>query len=332
MRKRNGFTLIELLVVIAIIAVLIALLLPAVQAAREAARRSQCVNNLKQIGLGLHNYVGTVNALPWGGGFETPYSCSTSSLVMILPNLEQGNLYNALNFSNAGAMFWNSTNPLNSTVQLTTIGMFVCPSDYNRSTYPYGPCSYAANAGAEASSFITQNQFNGPFWGLARSLPLQAVTDGTSNTAAFSEHVIGVGSGTAGNQTFDPSKPTATIGKMATVQTLAPQTDYNACLANPPSTANLTGGFSQGVTWWWARSGQVRYNHIMPPNTWGCAFSSLNADSNQDAITASSRHAGLVNVLFLDGSVKAVKNSVSTTTWWAVATMGGNEVIDANSL
>ena len=96
-RPRRGFTLIELLVVIAIIAVLIALLLPAVQSAREAARRAQCVNNLKQIGLAMHNYHQSINSLPWGDG---PWWIEWSAHTLLLPYIEQGPIYNAINFGN----------------------------------------------------------------------------------------------------------------------------------------------------------------------------------------------------------------------------------------
>src|SRR5258708_16872297 len=115
-KGRGGFTLIELLVVIAIIAVLIALPLPAVQAAREAARRAQCVNNLKQIGIGLHNYHSATNALPWGEGYRYGKVYADSSAhVLLLPYLEQTTLYNAINF-NARAdvttyLFLNTTYP-----------------------------------------------------------------------------------------------------------------------------------------------------------------------------------------------------------------------------
>ncbi|HEU5117164.1 MAG TPA: DUF1559 domain-containing protein, partial [Isosphaeraceae bacterium] len=142
--QRRGFTLIELLVVIAIIGVLIALLLPAVQAAREAARRAQCTNNLKQIGLGIHNYESSIGSLPWGEPQRVGYNSAPSSLCMMLPNIEQSALYNACNFMNVGNAFWNSTNPANSTVQFTVVNVFLCPSDLDRLTYPYGGTNYAS--------------------------------------------------------------------------------------------------------------------------------------------------------------------------------------------
>src|SRR5689334_23671431 len=116
--RARGFTLIELLVVIAIIAVLISLLLPAVQAAREAARRSQCVNNLKQVGLAIHNYESAVSSLPWGEG-RYGLNTSPSSLLLMLSQLEQGALYNTWNFSSLITNgIWNVQNAINSTGQL----------------------------------------------------------------------------------------------------------------------------------------------------------------------------------------------------------------------
>src|SRR3954466_11624767 len=140
MKNRHGFTLIELLVVIAIIAVLIALLLPAVQAAREAARRAQCINNLKQIGIGLHNYHTANDVFPPGasmaygnvpGGPDALNNWNNwSANALMLSYLEQGNIYNAINF-NIAALFpgYFLLTSANTTMYDTRIASFLCPSD-----------------------------------------------------------------------------------------------------------------------------------------------------------------------------------------------------------
>src|SRR5262245_50328186 len=127
---RRGFTLIELLVVIAIIGVLIALLLPAVQAAREAARRMQCTNNLKQIGLGLHNYESITGALPpplvqTGSGSTITWTNGWSVHGRLLPFLEQAAAFNAINFT------FRYSVPENTTVSGLSVSMFLCPSEIN---------------------------------------------------------------------------------------------------------------------------------------------------------------------------------------------------------
>jgi len=340
--QRRGFTLIELLVVIAIIAVLIALLLPAVQAAREAARRAQCTNNLKQVGLAIHNYESSAGSLPWGEGYRYGKIYADSSAhVLLLPFMEQVNLFNSVNFiANPNVttyVFWNVDYAPNKTVQVTTVNTFLCPSDANRITYAYGNSNYVGNAGSGAVSFSVHNDGIFNFGGVVGGTPgrvtsFRDVTDGLGNTVAFSEIIKGVGKNN--NDQFDASRPSPTVIKLSAASsnpTYNPQADYALCNAATPSPTNMAGGFALGATWYWGRSGQTMYNHVMPPNSWSCAYANGNTDSINDAITAMSHHPGIVNALMLDGSVRAIKSSVSVQTWWALGTKAGGEVLSADS-
>ena len=338
-RIRHAFTLIELLVVIAIIAVLIALLLPAVQAAREAARRSQCVNNLKQFGLALQNYGDTNGALP-------PASSTLGSTVLggmnnfskkprILPYMEQNALYNSLNMSFVQETAQNATN-------LTTmINTFNCPSDGNNpsatyavngvGTVPIAYTSYPDNLG----TIHTNNggMYDGPAYDLGVStygptITLASITDGTSNTAGWSEIVRGKGGTTIGgpNQVYSMSIA------LPTTNTVVPLATYlNSC----KTSTKLAGFDFKGRIWGTDYAAQGGgYSHIMTPNLKACVFSGQTQPLQYTAmcVGASSYHSGGVNVGFLDGSVRFMKDSVSQYTWWAVATKAGGEVIDASSL
>jgi prepilin-type N-terminal cleavage/methylation domain-containing protein/prepilin-type processing-associated H-X9-DG protein len=222
-RVRSGFTLIELLVVIAIIAVLIALLLPAVQAAREAARRAQCTNNMKQLGLAVHNYHSAFDAVPpeclWmaattSGNGNGSWGWSAGWAVCLLPNIEQSTLYNAFNISWTPDYAPNNIGP-NTTVTFNLINTLICPSDNQkqRPNFPWAPMSYHGCCGGPSeirwqSGMIvdmftcsTTNQIPVNGWGPGTcwwsadanfgTFGFEAVTDGTSNTALFGERLIG---------------------------------------------------------------------------------------------------------------------------------------------
>ena len=222
MLRRRGFTLIELLVVIAIIAVLIALLLPAVQQAREAARRSQCKNNLKQMGLALHNYHEIFSLFPYGemagggqGGAPTSFM-QQNGLVMLLPSMDQAPLYNTFNFSLPFGKY-NSTNaPVNTIVapnlnaKTTKIAAFICPSD-NGTPFINDDGTYYG-CGTSGISYKTSYHFSvnqthlQPSWsGIGRTVrpafggnsnsTLRDFTDGSSNSVLVCETVFECNSG-----------------------------------------------------------------------------------------------------------------------------------------
>jgi prepilin-type processing-associated H-X9-DG protein len=259
------------------------------------------------------------NSQSWWGQFP-----------MMLPNMEQQPMFNAMNFM-VNEQQTSRTTGINWSAQVATLNVLNCPSDTDRLTGATGHSNYAGNTGSDGNSFINNasDPFLGPFGWRAKAVGLRDILDGTSNTAAISERVKGVG--TSNNGTFDVTKPSATFSKpTGTLSNGTPQLDQAACLAAPLSLASYTGGDPSGFAWTNGAGGATIYNHVMLPNTWSCGVT--NTWDNAIASTASSRHSGIVNVLMSDGSVKAIKSTVNPTTWWAIGTMSSAEVIDANSL
>jgi len=361
--RLRGFTLIELLVVIAIIAVLIALLLPAVQAAREAARRAQCVNNLKQMGLALHNYHSTTNVFPSGGsaasipggGIRTMWG-SWSAQSMMLPYMEQTPVYNSINFwlVNIGD---GTSQAVNSTASVTRINSFVCPSGplYAGRSFQYTIISgdfptnnYFASVGSSLNFDGTAGSGapNGAFQLGGAMIGLRDITDGSSNTIAFGEWRTGdddrnklsmpqdvinlTGSQYPNGANWNSPLMNMPLGGQPFVAWVA--TCSGAAKASIGTDNNRSG---VGQRWDMGLFGRTLGNTLLAPNppypnceinTWG--------QGEFDApgmYGLSSFHSGGANVAMADGSVKFLKSSTNNLTMWSLGSRNQGEVIGADS-
>jgi prepilin-type N-terminal cleavage/methylation domain-containing protein/prepilin-type processing-associated H-X9-DG protein len=337
MPRRRGFTLIELLVVIAIIAVLIALLLPAVQAAREAARRSQCVNNLKQLGLGIANYESAIGKLPIGSINRDPAACADTNyspyynlFVLTLPFMEQTATYNAINFLSRSG--YNSV--LNVTAYRGKIATFICPSDQpnnplnpDAGQFPTPQLSYAFNTGVGDCMNFTLNSPtmcgsvapDGPF-GKNWDYGLSEVTDGLSNTIFAGESSRFIGEPQAAGTTpnyipfyngagiiFQPGFMNDTIpngwATCATKINAQAQTYplLRSQFYNPQTSTDLQN--------WWQIPQVQNYGQL--------GFHSL--------------HPGGANALMGDGSVRFLKSTTNLATLRALGTRAMGEVVSSDS-
>ena len=322
--RRRGFTLIELLVVIAIIGVLVSLLLPAVQQAREAARRSQCKNNLKQIGLALHNYLDSFSAfppisvLPYGRTFE-PWSAQAR----LLPYIEQASLHNLIDWG-ASPEFTGS--PI---VCATRVPIYLCPSETNDKARPtarltHYPLNYSFN---EGTWFIFDPQTgqggDGAFYPNRAMRPAD-FQDGLSNTLGASE-----------NKAYAPN----------IWDTMNPATLGVPAPANPAALASYFGGtFDQNGHTEWVE-GDVHESgftttfgpNTVVPYTAGGQTYDIDLTSMRDgesitaptyaAITSRSYHVGTVNSLMMDGSVRSISSNIDLRVWRGAGTRGGQETL-----
>jgi prepilin-type N-terminal cleavage/methylation domain-containing protein/prepilin-type processing-associated H-X9-DG protein len=353
----QGFTLIELLVVIAIIAVLIALLLPAVQAAREAARRAQCVNNLKQIGLGLHNYHGSNDSFPpaalptYNAGSQTAGAVNTSwsAHARLLGNLDQLAFYNASNFAYGATNNDGYGIVANATVVGARISTFLCPSNplptWSAGAFTAPGVCYFTSSGSSLETNGTESGGapNGPFQYGGSSIGIRDVQDGTSNTIAFGEWKIGDGNVAIITIPTDvvflgayPPGVTRNTPQMSMPAGAGPFLQWaQMCASGEQSSADRGARTpTQGEDWAWGLNDYSMGNVLLPPNPKipNCNVSPGNNISIYlpGMYGLSSYHPGGANVLMCDGSVRFLKDSTNNMTIWKLGSRAQGEILSAD--
>lgn len=305
----RAFTLIECLVVISIVGILFALLASAVQMARESARRIQCVNNLKQIGLAMHSYHETYNVFP-----SAITAQRFSPHVALLPNLDLANLYNCINIDRDGTA---ATNSPNHTAAKSVVSVFRCPSETGEMRHT-GWTNYGGCVGYGYQLFSKRH--NGIF-SVGSNNSLANITDGSASTAAFSEWLLGP------RRTRNAPVVDLRRYHFGTSNFTQPE-QFDEFLIACRAANMKTNKFSfppKGRTWMDTSLGISLYNHNLGLNEKTC---NNNGFVSWGAYTAGSEHGSLAHVLFADGHVKAVKQSINLPLWRAISTRAGNEVMD----
>ncbi|MDR2756266.1 MAG: DUF1559 domain-containing protein [Planctomycetaceae bacterium] len=344
-----GFTLVELLVVIAIIGVLIALLLPAVQAAREAARRMSCTNNLKQFGIALHNYHAVMDCFPGPGASSTSAYSIQSRL---LPFSEQTQVHNLIDFKVAPHVYGGPTgytaylNPNLLPVAQTQVSMMLCPSEQFRgliaSDYApaseYGgadsrlsPLNYVMCSGSDMTTAMalatakvpTKN--SGGLFHLESNYGVEAITDGTTNTMAMSECIVGEG----GESNISGPTVSEIMAEKRHGRLYVMHSSYSDAVVQSDKTAADVAGHVDTTTWvpnrcttWLiGRFHMTTYSAFHEPNS--IYPSVLIEHINYGYFAARSYHPSGVNVLLADGSVRMAPNTINLSVWRALSTIAG---------
>lgn len=350
--RRGGFTLIEMLVVVSIIGLLTALTMVALQQSRETANLVQCRNHLRQIGIALQQHVGIHQVYPSPtpgrrvvpgpkglNGQKYVSEADPSGFYDLLVSLEQVNLYNAINLYSAPPVDVTGLSFQNGTARSVVVDVFLCPSDSNRPDPKLGPLSYRFNVGVVYSGtihsgFVPLPPLPGDFtakkaaFNSVRRISDRDISDGLSQTIGISERRLGSGSS---------FKASSDFWYASTVPFLVPRTanelsDICGGIGRRPSVWDGT----FGASWMGSMYQCTWYNHVMPPNSSrvDCTASNIafGPDLNYTSVAARSVHNGGVHSLFMDGSVRFMKNGINLAVWRALSTRSSGEVISTSDL